>query len=334
MKKFLTIFFTVASLVGAPIALLAEETPLRNAGFVQTSIWYSKESFFEGDTVRVYTIVFNGSTYRLEGVVEFYDNDILIGSKSFALPGEGRVHDVWVDWVPKEGKHVVTARMAKTVAVFPDGKKYPVAVGSVSTGNSERLVDFDTDHDAVGNKEDADDDGDSVSDIDEVKNGTDPLKKDTDGNGTPDGKELELAALHKALGEANLAKQQTQALGRMEAAATFVEEKIPAPIKQGVASSTNAIENFRAETGYTLRLAKEAKVKEIAGIKEREQRSKDTPPKISEIGDTTEKPAAYAMLALLTFAQYVFEWKVLFYGIIFYVLYRLVRWFVRRARER
>ena len=334
MKKFLTLLFIVASLIGAPIISFAEELPLRNAGFVQTSIWYSKESFFAGDVVRVYTIVFNGSTYRLEGVVEFYDNDVLIGTKEFILSGEGRVSDVWVDWAPKEGKHAISARMVKTIAVFSDGKKYPVAVGSVSTGNNERLVDLDTDRDGVGNKDDTDDDGDSVLDVDEVKNSTDPLKKDSDGNGVPDGKELELAALHKALGEASLAKQQTQALGRMEAAATFVEEKIPAPIKQGVASSTNALENFRVGTGYSLQLARESKEKEIAEIKKRELEKKDVPPKINEIGDTTKKPAAYVALALLTFGEYVFESKILFYGIMLYFVYRLTRWGVWRARER
>ena len=45
---------------------------------------------------------------------------------------------------------------------------------------------LDTDTDGVGNNSDLDDDGDGVSDIDEILNGTDPLTVDTDGDGVSD----------------------------------------------------------------------------------------------------------------------------------------------------
>lgn len=335
MKKLFILFFSLAMffvVVALPVS--AEELPIRNTGFVEASIWYSRESFFQGDKVRIYTIVFNGSPHRLEGTVEFYDNDILIGAKNFILPGDGRVQDIWVDWAATEGKHIIVARMAKIVAIFPDGKKYPVLVGNVVTGKSERNVDFDTDKDGIGNREDVDDDNDRVLDADEVKGGTDPLKKDTDGNGVSDGKEIELALLHKALGEANLMKQKAQAVGRMESAAVAVENAVPVPVKQGFVSTKNVVENFRLETGHKLRSVKEATEKDIVVIKERERLTQDMPSKISEISDTTEKPAAYAMLALVTFAEYIFKWTILFYGILVYVVYRLVLWIVRRVRAR
>jgi len=49
--------------------------------------------------------------------------------------------------------------------------------------NSEWL---DTDDDGIGNNTDLDDDGDSISDIAEISNGTDPLLADTDSDGIED----------------------------------------------------------------------------------------------------------------------------------------------------
>ena len=48
---------------------------------------------------------------------------------------------------------------------------------------------IDTDSDGVGNNADPDDDGDGLSDIDEVNLGTDPLLSDTDSDGTDDGQD-------------------------------------------------------------------------------------------------------------------------------------------------
>ena len=48
---------------------------------------------------------------------------------------------------------------------------------------------LDTDSDGVGNNADPDDDGDGLSDIDEVNLGTDPLLSDTDSDGTDDGQD-------------------------------------------------------------------------------------------------------------------------------------------------
>ncbi|MBI5742497.1 MAG: hypothetical protein HZA25_01500, partial [Candidatus Niyogibacteria bacterium] len=39
----------------------AAEAPLRNAGFARGGIMFSKDPFFTGDKVRVYTIIWNGS---------------------------------------------------------------------------------------------------------------------------------------------------------------------------------------------------------------------------------------------------------------------------------
>lgn len=50
-------------------------------------------------------------------------------------------------------------------------------------------VDLDTDSDGIGNKIDSDDDNDSITDVNETANGTDPLDSDSDDDGMDDGQE-------------------------------------------------------------------------------------------------------------------------------------------------
>jgi hypothetical protein len=49
----------------------------------------------------------------------------------------------------------------------------------------------DTDHDGLGNNADPDDDNDGLSDVQETNLGTDPLSRDSDGDGIVDGRDVE-----------------------------------------------------------------------------------------------------------------------------------------------
>lgn len=313
----------------------AVEAPIKNAGFVPANIWYSKEPFFEGDKIRIYTVIFNGSTEDIVGAVEFLDNGALISATDFSLASGGRVRDVWVDWVAESGKHVITARITEVSVIKEGGKKVPVILENAETGKSERIVDMDTDSDGIGNSDDSDDDNDTVPDVDEVKNGTDPLKKDTDGNGIFDDEELVLAEEQK-----EKATSDTQE-GVIENALKVIEEKIPDPIEEAISSGANFIERFRVSEGYQARLAKEGKKEEIVAIKEREQvlagvekvSQKDEGTLVA-ISDTAEKPFAYVTLALFTLLQYFFEWKIVFYTVVLYGLYRLIKWTIGKIRNR
>lgn len=337
MKKFAIIFLLCTS--GAFFAQ-ASESPIKNAGFVPANIWYSKDPFFAGETIRIYTIIFNGSTYDLSGTVEFLDNGVAIGKTDFSLSSGGRVRDVWVDWKALEGKHVITARIVGASASVAGGAKRTIVLENTDTGKSERTIDLDTDADSIGNTDDTDDDNDGVLDVEELRNDTDPLKKDTDGDGISDGKELELAVKKVAEAEKKSASS-TETQGTIMSTIQKVGEYIPTPVKDGATGGVNAIERFRVGEGYQLRLAKEEKSREIDAMKARAlETSKQVEGAEKEKGvletvsNTAEKPFAYVMLVILAILQYAFEWKVVFYGIIFYVLYRLLKWVVRRVRNR
>lgn len=137
MKYFILIIFI---LFANPV--FSATPAIENAGFVQSNIWYSKDPFYAGDKVRIYTVIFNGSTYDLSGTVEFLDNGVFIGKADFALANGGRVRDLWVDWKATEGKHMINARFVNVVSDGPNGKQ-AVLLGSNEAGKSERVVELD-----------------------------------------------------------------------------------------------------------------------------------------------------------------------------------------------
>lgn len=318
----------------------AAPQPIKNVGFVPANIWFSKDPFFDGEKVRIYTIIFNGSSYDLEGAVEFLDNGVLIGKTNFSLSSGGRVRDVWVDWEATGGKHAITARIVGATASSTGGVKSSVVLDNTETGKSERYVDMDTDGDAVGNTEDLDDDEDGISDVDELRNGTDPLKKDTDGDGMSDGRELEISLKNKA--EAGLILERAStSVGTILHTLKKIDDTIPEPIKTAAITSTNIVERFRVEEGYKFALAKDKKLQDIKLISENKQKilvqedNKNNEKGVTDtVSNATEKPFAYAMLASLAVLEYTFKWKVVFYGVILYALYRLIMWVVQRIKNR
>ena len=290
MKYFIALFLFFTALI-TPV--FATDLSINNAGFVPSNIWYSKDPFYAGDKIRIYTFIFNGSAYDLTGAVEFFDNGASIGKTTFALASGGRLRDLWIDWKATEGKHAVTARLVDTIADGPNGKQ-SVVLANAETGKSERTIELD------------------------------PVAK---------------AAAEKAQAE-QAAEAQKQALNKVDDAIQTVSSVIPAPVKEGVSSSANFLEAFRIGEAYSLRLAKENKAREIEAIKAEEQRvaGGGKPKSLAGAADamlnTAEKPFAYVMLALFTASQYIFEWKVFFYGVLLYVFYRIIRWVVRKVRNR
>lgn len=337
--KFLLLAILFLSFGLSPVS--ASEISVKNAGFVPSNIWYSKEQFFAGDTVRIYTIVFNGSAYDLSGTIEFLDNGTVLGETDFALSGGGRVRDAWIDWKATEGKHLISARIVDAHASLSGGSKRLTALENTETGESERVIDLDTDSDGVGNTDDPDDDGDSISDVDELRNGSDPLKKDTDGDGVADDKELALAVQQTEEADESSSASSTEPLRAISSALEVVSDYIPVTIKTGTEIGVDTVERFRIGQGYRLRLAKEEKAREIEALKARAAatttalvRTEKEEGVLEITTSAAEKPFAYVMLASLTALQYAFDWKIIFYGVSLYVLYRSLKWVIRRVRDR
>ncbi|MEK7560260.1 MAG: hypothetical protein AAB522_03095 [Patescibacteria group bacterium] len=164
IKKFALLFLILifTFLIFSPIyaqtaSNAAAAKTLKNIGFIQDNIWFSKDPFFEGDKIRIYTAVFNGSKYDFKGVVEFFNNGKSIGKSSFALTS-GAFQALWMDWTAEGGEKRIYANITSAKISLPGGVEEAVILENVKTGEMETFVDKDSDGDGIGDKNDPKDD--------------------------------------------------------------------------------------------------------------------------------------------------------------------------------
>lgn len=142
------------SLTFAPFAHAQMPSP---AGFAPSSVWLSKTSLTDGDTVSAFTVLYNASGAPLTGMLVFTEDGTGFATKSFTLAA-GATEIESVSWAAKEGAHSIAARIENasdpatktktplsnesagsvnvTVAAPPPPPPAPVAVASGSGGNA------------------------------------------------------------------------------------------------------------------------------------------------------------------------------------------------------
>ncbi len=153
-----------------------------NAGFVE-GLWYSGEPVIAGEPTRMYVALRNNTDHDLTGTVRFSDNGARIGTSNIsALPG--RLVEAWIDWTPQYGEHKIIATLSD-VRVHILGESPESGAIEDTIAEDVLFADYDTDKDGIPNKTDTDDDGDTVSDTDEITKGADPLKADPLPKDTP-----------------------------------------------------------------------------------------------------------------------------------------------------
>ena len=84
-----------------------------NVGFIETNIWYSKLSPEEGETVKIYSALWNGSDKTIEGRVVFYDKEIILAEKPFVVEGSS-VKVISADWKVSIGEHIIKAKIIES----------------------------------------------------------------------------------------------------------------------------------------------------------------------------------------------------------------------------
>lgn len=128
MRKFLLALLLSTYLL-APTAGMAA-----NVGFVpSTGLWFSRDSFYPKETIRIYTVVINNEYASLDGVVAFYDNsDIIDKVEVKGIPKEG-AKLLRVFWEPTEGAHAVSARFIKAVATDEKGIKKELDIQTITS---------------------------------------------------------------------------------------------------------------------------------------------------------------------------------------------------------
>lgn len=110
-----------------------------NAGFVPGSIWYSKDPFAEGDTVKIYTLIFNPDKRELSGTVVFFDREILLGKKDFIVSSQA-AKDFSIDWTATSGSHSIYAKIENAKFLVSKGKYVAADLAETQTPPSLRTV--------------------------------------------------------------------------------------------------------------------------------------------------------------------------------------------------
>ncbi|MDO8598767.1 MAG: hypothetical protein Q7S02_01515 [bacterium] len=148
-----------------------------------SDITFQPMKFFMGDRVRVYATVRNIGDNDVQGNVFFSENGTAVGTPPpLSVKAKGAEEEVWVDWQP---------------AVLGDRQIFVRIVAAPETGdqnpaNNEMIIpvviDQDTDHDGIGDRDDLDDDNDGLPDAWEEAHGLNPRDpsdalRDPDGDG-------------------------------------------------------------------------------------------------------------------------------------------------------
>lgn len=255
------IFYIISvCLFFAPGTIAAAVAP---AGVADNALWFSKDPFFEGESIAIYTLLYNSSANQLSGALTLYDGTTTLANKLFTVSGGGASTIVSFLWKVTTGTHVfsaaITSREFTTNTFTPTGD----TVATPKTGEVKRFADIDTDGDGVGNKVDLDDDNDGLSDVEEKKLGTNPILTDTDGDGLSDKSDPHPLSKEVAV------KAAESKIAPMEAATLpkAITDKLPEPVLKKAVPAIGAIESYRGERSEAATKSVEKAVGEIVAAK-------------------------------------------------------------------
>jgi hypothetical protein len=266
----LFVFFVLPSFVFA----------VTNSGFIPGQIWYSKDTLVEGDTVNIHTAVWNGDKNPLSAKVEFYDKNVILGSRDVTLVSL-ELKDVFIPWKITSGDHTISAKIISSLSTI-SGKKETVSLIRNATSVDKQFISV-----VVKNEN-----GVPVSNTDVLDN-----------------------EINKTSSEIS----------------SFIPEQISVPISNSFAF----VDSFRDKTSTQLNIAKDETQKEIDTLNNNGEKIiiKNSIQK-SSIEEATKKPITYIKLFLFTTLSFIFNNKIVFYGILILVTFFILRFIYRRISNR
>lgn len=135
MRKALLFFtlifsFSTFNLVNAEL--------LSSSGFIPGQIWYSKDSLEVGETVNIYTALWNNSNKDLSFKVEFYDKNVILGTRNVVV-GPMVLKDVYVPWKITAGDHVISAKIISSTTTI-SGKQQTISIEKTTTSTDKKFI--------------------------------------------------------------------------------------------------------------------------------------------------------------------------------------------------
>jgi hypothetical protein len=284
-------------LLFTPSAIFAE-TEDGQAGFIPSNIWYSNPPDTVGEKIKIYTVIFNPYPSELSGSVSFYDGEVLLGKKTFSISTTG-TKDISVDWVVTLGTHKIFAKIEHAKYLKSKGVYEQVAIKENTSETSSYTV-----YKKI------------LPDVEDVKQN---LQSTVESIKTP---------------VSNIGEK--------------IADHTPAYIAEPVATSTNVLENWRKGESDLLDMKKEEVIAEINAaeqpsitptfLKEAEDSSsaEDAPtkPKEKTSLSSISTPFAYAKLFFFTLLSYVFTYTIVFYGVLLFLVFIILRFIYRKILRR
>lgn len=131
MKHYLTLLILI--IVLSSNSAFAEIT--KTTGFIPGQIWYSESTLVEGDTIKIYTAVWNGDSNALNAKVDFYDGNVVLGGRNVVVE-PSHLKEVFISWKVTSGDHSISARITSST-MTSDGKNEKVVLDrDVTSANS------------------------------------------------------------------------------------------------------------------------------------------------------------------------------------------------------
>lgn len=279
----------------------AEET-LKNVGFLPSNIWYSKDPFFAGDKIRVYTVIFNGSDSDLEGTVEFYDNSQPIGKSGFSLAGGGRIRDIWIDWTATGGNHTISAKIINPKISAPGEAERPITIANAETGTNERTVDFDINKNGIADS------------------------KEIVKNTLATGEAIVLNKIDDVVKKVNEVVPVKPIIEAIKAKVEVVDnfrESQEKKVSSTVIDVKKDLENLKSSESAIKTDPETPKSSTEQSIKDKN--AKDGSGSVKLDKTIAEKPFKYVYLFFLSILEYILKIKLLFYGLALAIIFFITR---------
>ncbi len=271
MRKYLYIFIVIY--IFSFIKVNAET--VGTAGFIPGQIWYSSESLTEGDTVKIYTAVWNRDSKSLSAHVDFYDKNVVLGSRDIVVLA-GELKDVSISWKITSGEHSISAKITSSILIDKSNKKETVLLKNNLTEEDNQFVPV------------------VVSKVD----GTSATSSD-------------------------VLKSQIGKVGSQ------INNILPSSVVVPVSNGAKTLDTFRQNTSVKIDTSKEDVKKQIDSLNKIPKKEiKD-----SDAKDSIEKPIAQVKLFFLSVLSFIFNTKIVFYGLIILLSFFIIRYFYRKIRN-
>lgn len=290
MRKYFLLFILICFVFTPAQYLFGANT----TGFIPGQIWYSKDSFVESETVKIYTAIWNNSASALSAKVEFYDKNVILGSRD-VLIGASSLKEVSISWKVTSGDHLISAKIISP-SISNGGKKESVTLSNSVTEVDKRFIPI-----VINTVE-----GKPATSSDIVKSQVEKVTSSVT-DAIPDSISEPTMESMGALDDFRANTLKTISSAKIE-----TQQELKELNKNTDSNSKNINTNSSIEKSTKTPTVK---------------------PK-TDVVDATEKPIAYLKLFFLSILSFIFGSKIIFYFVVFLVVFFVIRFVYNKIRNR